>query len=195
MAENPETPHTPGADEGQRPLTPRLAPGILLAANDVLQDPNFSNTIVLLCQHSEDGAYGLVLNRPSHMPLREIFEHPPALPDGRPMTRRVYIGGPVRPTELQILQLGEPVAPETMQIAPSVHMGGKWETLEEILAPDPASLRLFLGYAGWGEGQLEEEIEAGAWSVLEADICRLLMASEDDWSAGPEQLRRFIGGF
>lgn len=192
MPETPENPNTPDDSAGRRPFAPKLAPGILLVAKDVLEDPNFSNTIVLLCQHGAEGAYGLVLNRPSHMPLREIFEHPPAMPDGRAMTRRVYIGGPVQPTELQILQLGEPVAPDTMEIAPGVHMGGKWETLDEILSPDPDRLRLFLGYAGWGEGQLEEEVGAGAWEILEADIVRLLGAPEADWATGMEQLRRFL---
>lgn len=191
MPDHPETSLPPDAERRSNPV---LAPGILLVASDVLEDPNFNKTIVLLCQHGSEGAYGLVLNRPSHMPLREIFEHPPTSPDGRPLTRRVYIGGPVQPTELQILQLGEPVAPETMEIAPGVHMGGKWETLEEILAPEPGALRLFLGYAGWGEGQLEEEVEAGAWEVLRGDIGRLLASPEAEWAHGGDQLRRFLAG-
>lgn len=189
MPDHPETPFPPDAE--RRP-TPELAPGILLAASDRLEDPNFSKTIVLLCQHGSEGAYGLVLNRPSHMPLREIFEHPPETADGRPATRRVYIGGPVQPTELQILQVGEPVAPETMEIAPGVHMGGKWETLEEILTPDPSAVRLFLGYAGWGEGQLEEEVEAGAWEVLKCDVGRLLATPEAEWAQDGGQLSRFL---
>jgi putative transcriptional regulator len=187
--ENPNDPHSPDAP---RHSTPTLAPGIVLVANSILEDPNFNNAIVLLCQHSADGAYGLVLNRPSHMPLREIFETPPTGPDGRALTRRVYIGGPVQPTELQILQVGDAVAPDTMEIAPGVHMGGKWETLDEILGPDPRSLRLFLGYAGWGEGQLEEEVAAGAWEILNGDIAKLLATPEADWFGGGEPLRRFL---
>jgi putative transcriptional regulator len=166
-----------------------LGPGVLLTARESMEDPNFSNAIVLLCQHGSEGAYGLVLNRPSHMPLREIFEHPP---EGEITTRRVYIGGPVKPAELQILRIGETSAPESMEIVPGVHMGGKWETLEEILAPDPHGLRLFLGYAGWGEGQLEEEVEAGAWDVWQVDVRRLLDSPESSWASGSEQLRRFL---
>jgi len=171
---------------------PRLAPGILLSAREQLEDPHFARSVVLLCQHSAEGAYGLVLNRPSHMPLREIFEFPPQIPAGRSLTRRVYIGGPVQPTELQILQLGEPVAPETMEIAPGVHMGGRWESLEEILGPDPARVRLFLGYAGWGEGQLEEEIESGAWDVLQGDVKRVLESPDEAWTDGGASLRRLL---
>lgn len=162
---------------------------MLLAARDVLEDPHFRDTIVLLCQHGAEGAYGLVLNRPSHMPLREIFEHPPE--DGAG-TRRVYIGGPVQPTELQILQLGQAAVTDTVEIAPGVHMGGQWESLEEILEPKPEDLRLFLGYAGWGEGQLESEIGEGAWEVVETDVQRLLRTPETAWATGAGQLRRFL---
>ncbi len=154
-----------------------------------MEDPNFRNAIVLLCQHGSEGAYGLVLNRPAHMPLREIFEHPP---EGEAGVRRVYIGGPVQPTELQILQLGVAVADDAMEIAPGVHMGGKWDTLDQILAPDPEDLRLFLGYAGWGKGQLEDEVEGGAWEVWPTDLQRLLREPENAWATDPEQLRRFL---
>jgi len=197
MSETPEVPEPRDAAGRSRRLNPLLAPGLLLVARDVLEDPHFRETIVLLCQYGEEGAYGLVLNRPSHMPLREIFEHPPAGTSG---TRRVYIGGPVQPTELQILQLGEPGVSETMAVAPGVHMGGQWESLEEILGPRPEDVRLFLGYAGWGEGQLESEVTEGAWEVVEVDVERLLRAPEAEWAAGGGQLRRFLatggaGGF
>lgn len=171
--------------------TVRLKPGTLLSARPALEDPDFTGTIVLVCRHEQDGAYGLVLNRPSHMPLREIFEHPP---EGEPVTRRVYIGGPVQPTELQILQLGEEAAPDSMEIAPGVHMGGRWETLEEILAPEPERLRLFLGYSGWGEGQLDAELAAGAWDVWEPDLLRLLETPEEVWGADVGALQRFLEG-
>ena len=189
MSEHPEAPESRDAGEVPRRSPPRLAPGMLLAARDVLEDPHFRDTIVLLCQHGAEGAYGLVLNRPAHMPLREVFEHPP---EGASGTRRVYVGGPVQSTELQILQVGEPVVADTMEVAPGVHLGGQWESLEEILAPSPERLRLFLGYAGWGDGQLEAEVGAGAWDVIETDVGRLLRAPETEWTGGAGPLRRFL---
>ena len=172
-----------------------LSNGALLVARDLLTDPNFNQSIVLLCQYGNDGAYGLVLNRPSHMPLGEIFEHPPEGFGGPESRRRVYIGGPVQPTELQILQVDADPVPQSLQVAENVHLGGAWTELEEILARDPANLHLFLGYSGWGEGQLEAEIEAGAWEVLRTDVRKLLAAPEVEWMAGGESLKRFLASF
>jgi putative transcriptional regulator len=173
----------------------RLKSGTILVARDALTDPNFNNTIVLLCQYGEAGAYGLVLNRPAHMPLHEIFEHPPTLPGEVGQKRRVYIGGPVQSTELQILQIGANPVEESLEIAPEVHLGGAWEQVEDFLTRDPQSLRLFLGYSGWGEGQLDEEVEAGAWEVWDIDIQRLLMDPNEAWAGGREAFQRFLASF
>ena len=180
------------SEESAKSHKGRLKSGTILVAREALTDLNFNNTIVLLCQYSDAGAYGLVLNRPAHMPLHEIFEHPPVLPGDPNLKRRVYIGGPVQSTELQILQIGsEPVA-ESLEIAPGVHLGGAWDQLEDFLSRDPRSLRLFLGYSGWGEGQLEEEIDAGAWEVCETDIQRLLLEPDESWAGGRESFHRFL---
>jgi putative transcriptional regulator len=180
-------------EDSAGPYKSRLKSGTILVAREALTDPNFCNTIVLLCQYSEAGAYGLVLNHAAHMPLHEIFEHPPELAGGAPGNRRVYIGGPVQSTELQILQIGTDPVPESLEIAPGVHLGGAWEQVEDFLTRDPRGLRLFLGYSGWGEGQLEEEVEAGAWEVHETDIRRLLEAPESLWRGDRQELLRFLG--
>ena len=138
----------------------RLGQGVVLLARD-LEDPNFSSTAVLLCQFGPEGSYGLVLNRPSHMPLTEVFEEVPELVLKRDKFRRIYIGGPVQPGDLQIIQIDQS-APGAMKLAEDVFLGGAWTDLDSILSQDPANIRLFLGYSGWGGGQLEAEVEAGA---------------------------------
>jgi putative transcriptional regulator len=170
----------------------RLKSGAVLVAREPLTDPNFSNTIVLLCQYHKDGAYGLVLNRPAHMPLHEIFEHPPEMAGEAGKTRRIYIGGPVQSTELQILQIGSDPVTESLEIVPGIHLGGAWAQLEDFLGRDPRSLRLFLGYSGWGDGQLEEEIAAGAWEVWEPDLSRLLAAPDEAWAGGRDAFHGFL---
>lgn len=79
----------------------RLSQGAVLLARDILQDPNFESSAVLICLHSKEGAYGLVLNRPSHMPLSEIFDGF----KGLDLKREIFIGGPVQQDQLQVVQV------------------------------------------------------------------------------------------
>jgi putative transcriptional regulator len=151
----------------------RLGSGAVLLARDVLQDPNFIATMVLLCIYSkEGGTYGLVLNRPSHMPLSEIFDGYTEIAE----PRRVYIGGPVQQEELQIIQITDNPVADSHKLSPRVFLGGKWENVEQMLLFDADSTRLFLGYSGWAPEQLEGEIAAGAWDVFEKlDLEKLLV--------------------
>ena len=151
----------------------RLHNSTVLLARDILQDPNFVAAVVLICIYSKDGgAYGLVLNRPSHMPLSEIFDGFSEMNE----PRKVYIGGPVQQEELQIIQItDDPVVADSHRIAPRTYLGGKWENIDQMLMLDTDSSRLFLGYSGWAPGQLEGEIEAGAWDVFDhLDLEKLL---------------------
>jgi putative transcriptional regulator len=166
----PEYPIDPDAEK----QISRLTTGCVLLARDALADPNFSATVVLICNYEkEGGAYGLVLNRPSHMPLSEIFDGVGDLSDRREM----YIGGPVQQEALQVIQITDVAHAqrESHQVAPRVHLGGKWESIDSILMLDTDTMRLFLGYSGWAPGQLEMEIGAGAWDVYRVDVEKLLM--------------------
>jgi|WetSurMetagenome_2_1015567.scaffolds.fasta_scaffold00249_13 putative transcriptional regulator len=150
----------------------RLCDGAVLLARDALSDPNFSATVVLMCIYAKDGgAYGLVLNRPSHMPLSEVFDGFSELTGD---SREVCIGGPVQQEELQIIEITDTGREQSHEVAPRVFLGGKWESVEEMLMVDPDSTRLFLGYSGWAPGQLENEIAAGAWDVFRVDVEKLL---------------------
>jgi putative transcriptional regulator len=170
----------------------RLGAGSLLVACDILSDPNFDSTVILLCQYGPKNTFGLVLNRPCHMPLNELFEHPPASILTVSKNRRIYVGGPVQPSEVQVLQVGLEPAPASLEVAPGVYFGGVWNDLEEILSRDARNIRLFLGYSGWAEGQLEREVEAGAWEVYNADVLRLLLSPEEAWFGGSDFFKRFL---
>lgn len=176
----------------------RLKPGVLLLARD-LADPNFNSTMVLLCQHGPEGSYGLVLNRPSHMPLSEVFDKPPAWigsEGGNDLARRqkMYIGGPVQPEELQILQVTEEPVAGSYKVAAEVYLGGYWNDLKDILSIDPKTLRLFLGYSGWGADQLAREVELKAWEVWDVDVKKLLLGPEEAWVGGMGQIKTFLSG-
>ncbi|MBD3346724.1 MAG: YqgE/AlgH family protein [Chitinivibrionales bacterium] len=167
----------------------RLKSGCILLSEERLRDPNFESSIVLICAHNDDGAFGFVVNRPSHMPLCEVFSVDVPLRDCK---RKIYIGGPVRQEELQLLQITDNPRQHSLEIAPRVFLGGEWSTLEEILDTDENATRLFLGYSGWGAGQLEGEILQGAWEVFNVDLYKLFTNPEQNLIGNVETLRNYL---
>jgi putative transcriptional regulator len=182
MAENQPD---PTLDKETRERLERLKSGCVLLARDTLKDPNFDRTVVLICVYGEDGAYGVVMNRPSHMPLSEMFDGFA----GMNITRRIMIGGPVRQNELQIIQITDTPVENAFEVAKGVFLGGQWEDLHRLLECNEESSYLFLGYSGWAPGQLEYEVIAGAWDVYTVDVERFLRAPIEQWSGSEEQVR------
>jgi putative transcriptional regulator len=136
-----------------------LAPGILIAVPQ-MDDPNFSRSVVLLIEHNESGAMGIVVNRPSDVPLQDIArEHGMDVHDG---AGNAFIGGPVqRERGFLVHRRGE--VGDSVKLEEDVFLSVSTDALRALLAGDPASYRLCLGYAGWGAGQLEREMVAGGW--------------------------------
>ena len=167
----------------------RLGDGAVILARDELQDPNFIAALVLICIYTKDGgAYGLVINRPSHMPLSEIFDGFSDIAE----PRKIYIGGPVQQDEVQIIQLTDEPMPDSRQLAPRVYLGGKWGDIDQMLMFDDDSIRLFLGYSGWSAGQLEGEVAAGAWDVFRIDIEKLLANTDRITSSDVKSISAFL---
>jgi putative transcriptional regulator len=147
-----------------------LAPALLLSMPQML-DPNFSRSVVLLCKHTDQGAFGLVVNRPLVTSGRVVVSLDPPVSTEREL--QVWIGGPVEPQSSWILVGGEPEGPEVLhgvRIADGLHLSTDPELLQRLLEPSPpAFARLIVGYSGWGPGQLEEELEASAWLMSDVD--------------------------
>ncbi len=137
-----------------------LAPGFLIAVPQ-LDDPNFSRSVVLLVEHGDDGAMGIVFNRPGDVALVDVGRaHGIAV---NRAARTAYQGGPVQQDRGFILhRLGEDV-PESVCVADGIWLSVSTESLRPLLEGDPAMYRLCLGYAGWGPGQLEKEVMVGGW--------------------------------
>lgn len=134
--------------------------GCLLVASPELRDPNFEHTVVLIIHHDEEGSFGLVLNRPLGQTLAEV------LPDLSATAGEVPVlhGGPVQMGMLQLVSRSEAAG---RVIVPSLSVGTALSELLESTA-DQSDLRAFLGYSGWGAGQLEDETAAGGWIVAPA---------------------------
>jgi len=152
--------------------------GQLLVASPALLDPNFRRTVVLVTEHNDEGAAGLVLNRPSPTTVLEVVPQlEPLVDDGE----QVWVGGPVQPNA--VLVLGEFVDPDDAAVPLFGSLG--FPSLEEpdAVVPVTTRRRVFAGYAGWGSGQLEDELAREDW-ILEPALAddAFTEAPDDLWS-------------
>jgi putative transcriptional regulator len=167
-----------------------LAPSLLLSMPQLV-DPNFSRTVVLLCKHNDDGALGLVVNRPLVTTGRVTVNLDPPVSTDREL--QVWVGGPVEPQRTWIL-VGEPPdryeALRGMRIADDLYLSTSPDLLRRLLEPEPPQLaRLIVGYSGWGPGQLEAELEASAWLMSDVDRDLVFNTAPDRmWEAGIRRL-------
>ncbi|MDH3284966.1 MAG: YqgE/AlgH family protein [Acidobacteriota bacterium] len=157
-----------------------LAPGLVIAMPQ-LADPNFQRAVVLLLRSNDEGAFGLVINRPSDLSLKELCQDQDLAYNG-PDRLHLMIGGPVEiDSHLLVLHGDEPVFDELSEseilVAPGVYLVTAREGLERLAERGTGRLRCFAGYAGWGPGQLEDEVVDGAWVLLPSDA-RLLFDDE-----------------
>ena len=160
-------------------MTPDALTGKLLVATPVLGDPNFDRTVVLVLEHTDEGAVGLVLNRPSET---EVCEPLPEWDDLTAAPSVIFVGGPVeQKAVIGLARRGAAAADDRWR--PLVGGVGIVDLGRgpDALLPAIEDLRLFAGYAGWGAGQLEGEIAAGAWWVVDAQ-------QDDACSHQPERL-------
>ncbi len=142
--------------------------GSFLIANPVLPDPNFSRTVVLLCNHNDEGSFGLVVNRKSDLTAAEIFGESKLL---KYHEQEVFIGGPVSQSQVFYLcRTPEPI-PQLETICPGIQLGMSWDVLEEIYPKmdNPlVQIRFYLGYSGWGMDQLNKEMKQKSWLTCNA---------------------------
>ncbi|HWW89212.1 MAG TPA: YqgE/AlgH family protein [Solirubrobacteraceae bacterium] len=133
--------------------------GQLLLASPALQDPNFVRTVVLVGLHSDEGAMGLVLNRPSSVTVSEAV---PQLEQAVTDAEHVYVGGPVQPTSVVFLAEFLDPSPAGLLVLGRIGFPAPDAGIEELVEAT-GRRRVFAGYAGWGEGQLDAEVEHGDW--------------------------------
>lgn len=134
--------------------------GKLLVASPVLVDPNFARTVVLMTEHSDEGAMGIVLNRPSEAPARELLPILEEIAGDDPL----FVGGPVQPEAVVLLaEFSDPDAAAWIVVA-DVGLASAGTDIDELV-PAVRRGRFYAGYSGWGPGQLEAELEQESWIV------------------------------
>jgi putative transcriptional regulator len=144
-----------------------IAPGLLLAMPQ-LDDPNFNRAVVLMIQHSDEGSFGLVLNRPSETPVIDVTAPLGMRWRGDPEAR-IWSGGPVSPESGWLLH--EPglqlEADGTLEVCEGIALSTSPANFKRLVERPPRRMRFLAGYAGWGSHQLESELAQGAWLTTE----------------------------
>jgi putative transcriptional regulator len=153
--------------------------GRVLISEPFLDDDYFKRSVVLLCEHNEEGSFGFVLNNYMDFPLTEIMDD---FPDFK---SKISMGGPVNNDNLYYIHtLGEKIT-GSLEILPGIFMGGSFDEMKsliELKEINENEIRFFVGYSGWTLGQLENELKESAWIVSIADAETLMDTSiENLW--------------
>jgi len=161
--------------------------GQLLVATPQLLDPNFARTLVLLVQHTAQGAFGVVINRPIGKTVQELWREVGSAPCRS--RQPIYLGGPV-PGPLVALH-NRPALAEN-QPAPGVFFAAKKQHLDQLVLDEEPAYKIFVGHSGWGAGQLENELAQGAWRTVPATPESVFSTDDSLWDVVFRQLGRSL---
>lgn len=143
----------------------KLQSNILLIADPFLKDAHFQRAVIMLCNHSKEGSVGFILNRKFHMELSDLMTGIEGV------NMPVFVGGPVSMDSIHFIHQYPDLIPDAEIISEHIAWGGDFEKVKMLLNTkqlDPARIRFFLGYSGWSEGQLEQEMKEKTWLLGEA---------------------------
>ncbi len=136
--------------------------GDLLISEPFLPDPNFSRTVVLMCEHGDAGSFGFVLNKPSLIKGSDVLEN------AESFDATLHVGGPVQQDTLHFIHRRSDLITGGEEIVPGIQWGGNFEELLQQVKTgglDFDDFKFFIGYSGWEEGQLDEELQQNTWIV------------------------------
>lgn len=165
-----------------------LETGQFIVASRELVDPNFAQAVVLIIRYDEEhGAMGLVINRRSDVPLSSLFRD---MKEAKNNSDAAYEGGPVEAGSILALMKSASKPDDAEKVLPDVYLVTTKALLAKTLAAKTAagSLHVFVGYAGWGPGQLEREIDLGAWNIMPAAAAEIFHSDPD--SVWPRLIKR-----
>ena len=162
------------------------AAGILLIADPFLKDPNFLRTVVLLCEHRQQGSFGFVLNKQIEQTLDELIT------DLEGHSLPVYYGGPVQMDTIHFLHQYPDLIPESVKVGKDIYWGGNFETVTALIknnSIDLGKIKFFIGYSGWGDGQLTGELDEKSWLTVSANQTLVFNTQHNEiWKGSLQQL-------
>ncbi len=140
--------------------------GDVLLAEPYMTDPNFKRSAVLLCEHGEQGSMGFIMNKPLNMRVDELVEDFPSF------DAEVFFGGPVQTDTIHFLHNVGDLLEESIPVVDGVYWSGNFEKLKFLISSHlirPQNIRFFVGYSGWSQGQLADELSSGSWILAHMD--------------------------
>lgn len=162
------------------------AAGILLIADPFLKDPNFLRTVVLLCEHQEQGSLGFILNKQIEQTLDELITGM----EGHKLP--VYYGGPVQMDTIHFLHQYPDLIPESVKVNNDIYWGGNFESLTALIknkSIDLNKIKFFIGYSGWGNDQLHGELKEKSWLTVSANRKLVFNTNDDEiWKGSLQEL-------
>src|SRR5688572_14526284 len=141
-------------------------PGILLIAEPFLKDPNFMRTVVFLCDHQEEGSFGFVINKLFDHTLDELMN------DLDELKLPVFYGGPMQMDTIHFLHQYPDLIPGSFEVLDGIFWGGDFETAINMIRSGtiaPEKIRFYIGYSGWGSGQLNDELKEKSWLTVQGN--------------------------
>jgi putative transcriptional regulator len=158
--------------------------GHFLVASPKLGDGNFYKSVVLMIKHDDEGAFGLILNRPTENNIGEIWKI--VAEDQVQCEQPLFLGGPVSGP---LVALHRVKSAAEMEVLPGLYFAAHKDMLQKVISQSSKPFRFFTGYAGWAGGQLEDELKAGGWLTAKAKKSLIFHKGDDLW----EQVVRTIG--
>jgi putative transcriptional regulator len=158
-------------------VRPDVKTGNVLLAEPYMLDPNFKRAAVLLCEHNEEGSIGFIMNKPVQMSIDELIEDFPEFDS------EVLFGGPVQTDTIHYVHTLGDLLDDSMHIKDDLYWGGDFEKLKFLISSNMIQadqIRFFIGYSGWSEGQLHDELNLGSWVVADMQATYLFDSEPDD---------------
>lgn len=157
----------------------------MLISQPGLMDQYFKRSIILLVEHNQKGTIGFVLNNIVDLNLKDFLTDFPDFP------ALISVGGPVEPNSLHFIHTLGDIIPNTTKVSDSLYWGGDFDTVKALVEQKKLTarqIRFFMGYAGWGESQLSDELKEHSWVVSELDFVQIMTGKEDLWSRTVRQM-------
>ncbi len=154
--------------------------GKVLLSEPFMLDPNFKRSAVILCEHNREGSIGFIMNKPLNIRIDELVE---GFPD---FDSEVFFGGPVQTDTIHYIHNVGDLLEDSIMISDGVYWGGDFDKLKFLITSNmilAKDIRFFVGYSGWGEGQLSDELTYGSWVVADMDANYLFKSRPNElWS-------------